>query len=377
MVFRQIFNKIMKSPTILNIDRSQDEYFDLLLQFEEYVQAADISVVKICALLDEVKCFWLKRLKPLEFELEEIAESQTCLVLAGAISLDASEYEHFFFKSLGDFHIIPDPFSKLEMIFRQPVDLINGTDTVKYFTEAFNNTIEILKTYKGYFYILPIQEIAAVDSQKHSELINMIFWKFVSSIFNDDFKNNNDFQKKFKSFEEMEAGLSNHVRDYLVFNDLRDRNLSIRKRIEKFSDQFKKISFGINNKSDAENFLLAIYSYIAQIGDILIVCSLLRLTPYIGSDITFTYFTLIMNVFTDDEDLRRMIERTLVCYLFYKTIDESRFENFTFSDYYTRLKNKSLLDSILKRIHTLEIDIFKEEAPKVVRIIEEEFESIV
>lgn len=323
-----------------------------------------------------MKCFWLRRLKAIEFELEELTESQTCFVLSGAIFLDTSEYEHYFFKSLGDCHIISDPFSKFEMIFRHPENEINVIYMVDYFKRTFFETIEILTTFKGHFYALPIQEIAVEDPQKHDEFVEMFFWKFVSGAFDDEFKNNEGFHKKYESFEEMEAGLSDHVRDHLVFNNFSDRNLSLRERVEKYSGQYTNISSGIDVKSDVQRFLIAVFSYIAQIADILYVCLVLRINPYIRFDITFAYFTLVMDIFANDDNLRSMIERTLVCYLFYRAIDESRFEGITLLDYCQRLEDRPLLNSILERIHAQEIDIFKDETSKVVKIIEEEFEAI-
>ena len=366
----------MKPPTLLNINRSQKEYLDLLLQYKEHVQADNLSVFQICALLDEVKCFWLKQLKSIEFELGELAECQTCFVLSGAIFLNVSEYEHYFFKSLGDCHIISDPFSKLEMIFRNPEGEINISFTVDYFKRAFFDTLEILTTYKGYFYILPIQDIAVDDSEKHRELLDRFFWKFISSAFNEEFNSNEEFSKKYKSFEEIEAGLIDYVRENLVFDHLSDRNLSLRQRVEKHSGEYTNIASNITLKTDAQSFLIAVFSYIAQVADILYVCSVLRINPYIRFDITFTYFTLVMSIFTDDENLRRMIEKTLICYILYRTIDENRFENITFSEYIRRLENKSLLPSVLEKIHTQKIDIFKDEAPRVAKIIENEFETI-
>lgn len=366
----------MKSPTLLNISHSQKEYLELLRQYKAYVQADDLSVTKICALLDEVKCFWLRQLKSIEFELAELAESQICFALSGAIFLNVSEYEHFFFKSLGDCHIIPDPFSKLELIFRHPEEEINTDFTIDYFKRAYFDTVEILTTYREYFYILPIQEIAVEEPQKHRELMDMFFWKFISEAFGDEFKSHEEFHEKYKSFEEIEAGLSSYIRENLVFNHLGDAQLSLRERVEKLSGQYTNISSAITLKSDAQRFLIAVFSYIAQVADILYVCSVLRINPYIRFDVTFTYFTLVMNIFTEDENLRRMIEKTLVCYIFYSTVDESRFENITFPDYYRRLESKSLLNSILEKIHAQEIDIFKDDTSKVVKIVEEEFEAI-
>lgn len=366
----------MKPPTLLNIKRSQKEYLDLLLQYKEHVQADNLSIFQICTLLDEVKCFWLKQLKSIEFEFGELAESQTCFVLSGAIFLNVSEYEHYFFKALGECHIISDPFSKLEMIFRHPESEINTSFTIDYFKRAFFDTLEILTTHKGYFYVLPIQEIAVDDTQKHRELLDMFLWKFISSAFDEEFNSHEEFFKKYKSFEEIEAGLIDYVRENLVFNDLSDRNLSLRQRVEKHSGEYTNISSALVLKTDAQRFLLAVFSYVAQVADILYVCSVLRINPYIRFDITFTYFTLVMNIFTDDENLRKMIEKTLICYILYRTINERRFENIAFSEYARRLENKPLLPSVLEKIHTEKIDIFKDEAPRVARIIESEFETI-
>lgn len=366
----------MKSPTLLNINRSQKEYFELLLQYKEYAQANDLSVTRICALLDEVKCFWLKQLKSIEVELAELAESRICFALSGAVFLNVSEYEHFFFKSLGDCHIIPDPFSKLELIFRHPEEEINIDFTIGYFRRAFFDTLEILSTYKEYFYILPIQEIAIEDPQNHRELMDMFFWKFISEAFDGEFKSHEEFYEKYKSFEEIEAGLNSYVRENLVFNHLSDNNFSLRERIEKLSGQYTNISSAINLKSDPQRFLVAVFSYIAQVSDILYVCSVLRINPYIRFDILFMYFTLVMNVFAEDKNLRTMIEKTLICYLFYSTIDESKFENIAFSDYCKRLENKALLNLIIEKVHAQEIDIFKDDTSKVVKIVEEEFEAI-
>jgi hypothetical protein len=366
----------MNSPTLINICKSQEDYLELLLQYKEYVQGDDLSIAKICALLDEVKCFWLKRLKVIEFELNELAENKVCFVLSGAIFLNVSEYEHYFFKSLGDFHLLPDPFSKLEMIFRNPEEEINYDFTSNYFKRAFIDTLEILTTYKEYFYFLPIQEIAVDDLQNHRELLDAFFWRFISNAFNDEFKSHEDFHKKYKSFEEIEAGLNSYVRDNLIFNHHSDRNLPLRERVEKHSGEYTNISSALANKSDAQRFLIAVYSYIGQIADILYVCSVLKINPYIRFDITFTYFTLVMHVFIEDKALRGMIEKTLVCYLFYRMIDEKKFENIAFSDYCRQLENQSLLNSIIEKIHTQEIDIFNDDTSMVVKIIEGEFETI-
>jgi hypothetical protein len=367
----------MKQPTLLDIRRSQKEYLDLLLLYKDRVQADDLSVVEICGLLDEVKSFWLKKLKAIEFELEELRENRTCFLLSGAIFLNVTEHEHYYFKSLGDCHIISDPFSRFEMIFRHPEEKINSAFTIDHFREAFLDTLEVLTTYKEYFYILPIQEIAIEDSEQHLKLIDGFFWRFISSVFNDEFDDYEDFYEKYKSFEEIEAGLNSNIRESLVFTDLRDRELTLRERVEKFNDLHKNLSSAITFETDAQRFILAVYSYIAQVADILSVCSALGINPYIRFDITFIYFSIVMRTFTEDVNLRRMIEKTIVAYVFYRTVDESIFKNIPFTDYCIQLKQKPLLDSILERMHAQEINIFTDDTSKIVKIIEEEYEALV
>jgi len=71
-----------------------------------------------------------------------------------------------------------------------------------------------------------------------------------------------------------------------------------------------------------------------------------------------------------------MIEKTFVCYLFYKTTNEEKIETIEFSEYCKRLESKSFMNSVLEKIHSLGIDIFKDDTAKVVSIIDEEFRTI-
>lgn len=127
----------MNSLRMINIQKAQNEYLGLLLGYEEFVSGDDLSLMKICELLDEIKCFWLERLKIIEFELDELTDNKMCFALFGAIFLNVSEYEHYYFKSFGDTHIIPDPFLKMETFFRIPQEKLNYEFTTDYFKKAY------------------------------------------------------------------------------------------------------------------------------------------------------------------------------------------------------------------------------------------------
>ncbi len=117
--------------------------------------------------------------------------------------MDVSENEHYFFKSLGDLHFLYDPFLKLDLFFRIPSEKINSEQMIGLLRRVYADTIKVLTTYKGYFYILPLQEIAVQDIDEHTRLIKTFFWRFMSSAFDCEFKSDNDFYNKYNTLEEM------------------------------------------------------------------------------------------------------------------------------------------------------------------------------
>lgn len=367
----------MNMPTLVNIQAAQKDYLELLLQYKEYINDENVSVKQVCALLDEVKCFWLERLKVVEFELDELTQSKICFVLSGAVFLNVSDLEHYYFKSLGDFHLLPDPFLKMDLFFRIPEKNLNREFTVSYFRRAFFDTLEILTTYKGYFYILPIHEMSVENAEKHHELLNDFFWRVISSVFRSDYKSEEEFCRKYKNFEAIESDLDDFVRKHLIFNGFEDARLSLREKLDEFSSEQKNISPLIVEQPEPRRFLFSVFSYISQVADILYICSVLRINPYIRFDVTFNYLTLIMYTFVDEKNLKETIEKSLISYIFHRTIDEANFENLDFSEYCRLLRNKPLLNSIAEKARKFGYDVFKDNPDKLALIITEEFNALV
>jgi hypothetical protein len=366
----------MSKPTLFNIQVAQKDYLELLLQYEKYVDNDNISIKQVCALLDDVKCFWLERHKIIEFELDELTKSKTCFVLSGAGFLNVADNEHYYFKSLGDYHLLPDPLLKMEIFFRFPEDNINSQFTITYFRRAFFDTLEILTTYKDYFIVLPIHQISVESPEKHRELLDNFFWSIISNAFNSSLQSHEEFCDKYKTFEEIESDLDEFVRSHLIFNGFEDVNLSLREKLDEFGKEQQNISSLISEKSEPQRFLFSVFSYISQIADILYVCLVLRINPYIRFDVTFHYLTLVMYTFAEEKNLREIIEKGLIGYILHRTIDETIFENMDFSEYCKRLENKALLNSILDKTQKLGIDIFQDNPNKLASIITEEFNSI-
>lgn len=366
----------MSKPTLSNIQATQKDYLELLLQYKKNIDDENISMKQVCALLDDVKCFWLERHKIIEFELDELTKSKTCFALSGAGFLNVADNEHYYFKSLGDYHLLPDPLLKIEPYFRFPEDNINSQLINSYFRPAFLDTLEILATYRDYFIILPIHQLSVENSKKHRELLDDFFWSIISNAFNFHFRSEEEFCDKYKTFEEIEGDLDEFVCSHLIFNGFEDINISLRKKLDEFCKEQLNISVLISEMSEPQRFLFAVSTYISQIADILYVCLVLCINPYIRSDLTFHYLTLVMYNFAEEKNLREIIEKGLIGYILHRTIDETIFENIDFSEYCKRLENKPLLNSILDKTHKLGIDIFRDNPSKLASIITEEFNSI-
>lgn len=100
----------MNHPSLINIQKSQEKYCDMIIQYKSLFGQDEIDLKEIAFMLDEIKCFWLENLEPIEFELEELTEKHSCFLLSGAIYLNVADYEHYYFKILGDYHLLSDPF---------------------------------------------------------------------------------------------------------------------------------------------------------------------------------------------------------------------------------------------------------------------------
>lgn len=367
----------MPQPTLQHIMQFQSEYHELITQFTSSHNIDELTARQIALFMDEVKYFWMKRLDIIDVELESLTEHNTCFLLSGAIYLNVSENEHFYFKSLGDFHLLHDPFLKIEHFFRIPEDLIETGEYVSLFRRVLIDSIKVLENYQFKFFILPIKLLAVKSEQNHRELLDKFFMNFISSIFGKKYEDQDSFCEDYNTFEDIENHLDPHVRNRITFNNYREDDLSLRRKIEIHKASQLGCEELMAGKSEAEVFLVTLYSYLAQIADILLTCSMLRLYPYIRYEVTFRYLWLIMYTFIEDEKLREMIEKAIVFYIFRKEMDGA-FEYFESFEYYCeKIVEKQALPKILNSMRENDIDIFQSEIQKVTEIIQEFFADVV
>ncbi len=366
----------MPQPTIQHIQRFQAEYYELITQFLSSHNVNELTARQISLFIDELKYFWMARLDIIDVELEDLTEHSVCFLLSGATYLDVSEKEHFYFISLGDFHLLHDPFLKIEHFFRIPEGSINTDDYVNVFRRALIDTIKVLENYQSVFYILPIQLLAIENEQKHRELLNEFFMKFISSIFKKEYEDQDSFCEDFDTFEDIEKQLEPYVRNRIVFNSFSEDGASLRRKIESYKASAPGYAQLVTGQSEARVFLVTLYSYIAQISDILLICLMLRLYPYIRYEVTFSYLTLIMYTFIEDERIKDMIEKAIVFYIFRKEMNGAFNQLDSFEYYYKKICEKRALPEILGIMRKSNINIFQGGVQEVAKMIQELFADV-
>lgn len=366
----------MKSQLFKNIAKSQEEYLAILKHYTQLSESQETELRDVALLVDEIKCFWLARLEAIDFELIELTNTNSCSLLFGAIYLDVSEQEHYFFKMFGDYHLLSDPFLRMEYMFRAPEDKVNSFEIINYFKKVFVDAIEILSKYKKHFFILPIREIAIKDESEHYELLEKFFLGFVSSILKQEFSSKEEFLAKFNSFEEIEAGLDIYVREHLVYSEVDETKLSLREKIDRYFEMKMSCKGLLNSQPESQMFWVATFSLVSQVIEMLLISTRLNVCPYVRFEVTFNYLVLLMHTFIEDKILKGIIEKTIMFYIARKTISEKQFENIKFEDFCNLIENKRLMEKTIEKMRVQGVDICQGGIKQVQSIILNEFREV-
>lgn len=354
------------------LNKVQKEYADLLIKYQPLLQKEDLSSNTILRIIEEIEFFWCKKLGLLTYVNEKRDSSTEDLLLSGAVYLDIDDFEHYFFTLFGDYHIISDPLLKMEPIFRIRDNRLVGKDAIRIFKTAYLDTLKVLDNTQDTLYILPTREILSKYEINNTELINKFYWSFISTILNTDLAGEKDFFKKFNNISDVECQLDEFILKNLIYIDSKDTLLSLEQRCERYKKEYPQF----HSLSNINIFNLATYSYVAQTIDILLTNLALGYTPYIRHDVTFRYFLLLKDTFTEDEQTRLMIEKSIIINIMYNTIPIKTLTKYNFEEYINRLKGKKLLAKVIEKIKEQKIDILQQGVKTVQEIILEEVNQV-
>lgn len=360
------------SMNINNIQKSQRQYLDLIRSFEKQIFSDEIDQKQIGMIIDEIQCFWLDRKDILAFELENLTSERECFMLCGAVYLDVKDNEHYIFKALGEEHIVSDPLLKLEYFFRVPSKVFNK-ESIEIFRRAYSDILDVLSNYQNIFYILPINQIAISDTHEHYTVLQEFYLTFINSVLNEDFKELEEFFEKYSTYDEIEKNMVPFFKRNLTFDEYEDEKLSLKEKVEAYINTQDIMVALLKNQSEAERFISALQNYVMQIMDILSISILVNITPFIRFKPTFQYLTIVMNTFIGDEYIKNMIEKTIIFYIFYYTVNKEILIKIDFDKFVDMTNELNFLNIIIEEMKKNEIDIFKTDIEKVKDIIDEKF----
>jgi len=357
---------------IRNIQLSQKQYLDLIRSYEKLIFSDEINQKQIAMVIDEIQCFWLDKKDILTFELKNLTSKRECFMLCGAIYLDIKDNEHYIFKALGEEHIISDPLLKLENFFRVPNKIFNK-ESFEIFRRAYSDILAILSNYQNIFYILPIRQIAISNEREHIRSLQEFYLRFINSVFNEEFKDFVDFFEKYSTYDEIEKNMPLFFKTCLTFDEYNDETFPLKERVERYINSNSIMIPLTKDKSESEKFILALQNCIMQIIDILLIASITNITPYIRFKPTFHYLTIVMNTFIENNNLRKMIEKIIVFYIFNKIVNKESLIEIDFQRFANITQKNNFLKIILEEMKKNKIDVFKTGVKKISEIIEENF----
>ncbi|UOQ44840.1 hypothetical protein MUN89_02475 [Halobacillus salinarum] len=353
------------------LNKIQEEYKSLLIRYQSTILKENTDSNSILRVIDEVRIFWYKKLNIIDFVIDKEFKTTENLLLTGAVYLDTKESEHYHFKLFGDYHVVDDPILKMESFFRVSADKDQRTTDV--FKRAYRDTLDVVNNYRESIYILPVNALLSKYDKDINDILKEFFWRFMSTALNTKIESDKDFHEKFKSISKVEENIDGFILDNLVYIDSTDSRLSLKERCERYQKEYSHF----NNLSLTEIFIIATYSYIAQTIDILLTSSSLGFTPYIRHDVTFRYFLLLKDTFVEDENIKKLIEKTIIYYIMYNTIPLSVLTTISYDELYSRLNNTKLLDKVLERLRDLDIEILYGEVETIKKVIREEVDNII
>ncbi|WP_214754646.1 hypothetical protein [Exiguobacterium sp. s16] len=347
------------------------EYNQLLKKFLSETENEPIKEITILNIIDEVTIFWRKKMTLIEYEIENGLFEEESLLLSGAVYLDVKENEHYFFTLFGENHIVDDPLIKLEVFFRNSENELLDNRLAGVFKNAYLDTLELTEKYMDKIYVLPISKMIK-KNYNNSDSIDIFYWRFISTILNSKIKSVSEFLSRFSSLSEIEKELDEFILGNLIFVDEDDSNISLEDRCERYKMEFPQF----NKLSNLEVFNVASYSFVAQIIDTLFVSSILGTTPYIRNNVSFRYFLLLKDTFIKDKEIKEMVEKSIVLYIAYKTIPESKLTKYSFDEFYNRVNRNNLMCNVLQKIKSNKIDIVYGKSSLTQQIINDEINSV-
>lgn len=326
----------------------QADYHELLKKYENLLVVDELDTAICCDLIDEVSSFWLTNMPGIIECLEKISKTNKIVILSGAMYLDVKYSEEFYLKLFGDIQIVIDPILKLEVFIRRNPDNILSTNLAQMTKRSFRDTIEALATLDCEFLFLPIQNLVCYKNKTHLSEIDSLVWLIISNMFSGEYESKEAFIESFDSLKAIEQRLPSDILQYMMFSDDDNRDDDLNAKMDKYSLRIQSINDHLFVSNKVELFILALYSQLMQIADIIVTSSAIDSLFAVRTRATFSWLLLLKDLFSTHDEYAKMIDYAIHFSRFRMSISREKFTPFEFRRFSYTAKLFKLGDRLLQ-----------------------------
>lgn len=328
-----------------SIKRIMNEYRVLLERYEEKLEIFTVSDYK--RLIGEVKIFWYRNRKSIEYFVSHITEDDKVAFLAGAVRLNIVSNGHYDYVLVGRVRLINEPLLKMAVLYNGTEDEINFEYINQYVKECVQDILLLFRKYTDDFYILPIEYITVNDRKEYHLALSKAAENMILSMFSKEYNDIPDFYTKNKTYEDIENTLLPQIKDQLIFNGLEDTEMPLRDRCTNYLESNRHIMPIMKDMGEAQLFYLFVVQFCMQTIDIVMNMDMYHLIPFIRNDVTFQYFTILFQSNLSNKFTKQKYLNTYIPYVIQKAFD---FSDKEYSFVKAHMGNGKMMDAIINAI---------------------------
>lgn len=327
------------------IKQIMDEYRGLLERYEENLESFTISDYK--RLIGDVKMFWYRNRKSVDYFVSHITEDDKVALLAGAVRLDIVNNGQYEYVLVGKIRLINEPLLKMATFYNGTEEEINFEYTNQYVKECIQDILLLLREYKDDFYILPIEYVTVNDGEEYHSVLSKAAENMIFSMFSSEYNDVQDFYTKNKTYEDIENDLLPQIKEQLIFDGLEDVSMPLRDRCTNYLKSNGHIMPVMKNMSEAQLFYLLVVQFCMQAIGIVMTMEVHHVIPFIRNDVVFQYFTMLSQSNLSSEFTEQKYLNTYIPYVVQKAFD---FSDKEYSFVKTHMGNGKMIEAIINSI---------------------------
>ena len=349
------------------IKRIMNDYRGLLERYEEKLEYFTVPEYK--RLLGDVKMFWYRNRKSIEYFISHITENDKVAFLAGAVRLDIVNNGHYEYIGVGRVRLINDPLLKMTILYNGTENEINFDYTNQYVKECIQDILLLLREYTDDFYILPIEYITVNDGEEYHFALSKTAEDMILSMFSTEYNDIQDFITNNKTYEDIENNLLPQIKNQLIFDGLEDAKIPLRDRCTNYLKSNSHIMPIMKNMGEARLFYLLVLQFCMQAIEIVMLMDMYNMIPFIRNDVTFQYFNILSQSNLSYKFTKQKYLNTYIPYVIQKAFD---FSDKEYSFVKAHMGNGKMTDAIINAIEEDRIPLPGE----VVRCVESYISTI-